>query len=195
MGIIRETKLFVGGAVISLLAGAVILNYLVMPAFVRHGDVHRVPDVVRLPPEEAEERLEAKGFGLKVAGTRYDPEVPEGRVVSQSPKAGSLAKTGRRIYAITSRGGQLYTVPDVQGVSLRQAELLLGNEGLKPGRVTYQASEEVPKDVVVSQNPEQGTSVRAGTLVNLVVSSGLAESTTPDDPSAGRQDRPAEEGD
>lgn len=193
MGIVRETKLFVGGAVISLLAGAVILNYLLMPALVRHSDVQRVPDVVRLPPGEAENRLEGRGFGLKVAGARYDPQVPEGLIVSQSPKAGSLAKRGRRIYAITSRGGQLHTVPDVQGVSLRQAELLLGNDGLRLGGVTYQASEEMPKDIVVSQNPAPGASMNAGSPVNLVVSSGHPESDTADDPSGGQGDHPREE--
>lgn len=175
MSFSREITLFAAGSIVSLVAGAILLNYAVMPLVVRHGDVIRVPNVARLSVREAEETLKREGFGVKIGGTRYDPAVGEGLVVAQSPRAKALAKRGRRIYVTISKGGQLYAVPDVEGVSLRQAELQIKNNGLKLGRVTYRPSEDVPKGVIVSQRPAADDSVGRSVPVDLVVSSGPPE--------------------
>ena len=171
----REIALFAAGSIVSLIVGAILLNYAVMPLIVRHGDVIKVPNVTRLSVREAEETLKREGFGLKVGGVRYDPTVGEGLVVAQSPRAHALAKRERRIYVTISKGGQLYAVPDVERVSLRQAELQIKNNGLKVGRVTYRSSEDVPKGVIVSQHPASDDSVGRGVPVDLVVSSGPPE--------------------
>ena len=48
------------------------------------------------------------------------------------------------------------------------------------GTVTQQSSATVPAGNVISQNPTAGTSVAAGSAVNLVVSTGPAPVTVPD---------------
>lgn len=175
--------LFAAGSIISLIVGAILLNYAIMPVVVRHGDVVRVPDVTRLSIGEAEKTLKREGFGLKVGGTRYDPSVAEGLIVTQSPRSKAVAKRGRRIYVTISKGGQLYEVPLVEGVSLRQAELRIKNTGLKVGRVTYQASDDVPKGVIVSQYPAAYDSVGLGVPIDLAVSAGSPEPVSEDTPS------------
>jgi serine/threonine-protein kinase len=175
MSFLREMTVFAVSSVFSLVTGVVFLNYVVMPVVVRHGAVVSVPDVAGLPLREAEETLKREGFGFKVGGARYDPNVREGFIVAQSPRPKALAKRGRRVYLTISRGEQLYDVPDIQGVSLRQAELQIRNSGLKVGRVTYRSSEEIPRGVIVSQHPLPGDSIGRGGAIDLVVSTGFPE--------------------
>jgi hypothetical protein len=59
--------------------------------------------------------------------------------------------------------------PDLIGRSLRQAESLLADRGLKPGRISYQENIRLAPDTVMAQQPAPGTLVPAGTAVDLVV--------------------------
>lgn len=62
-------------------------------------------------------------------------------------------------------------VPNVVGKSVAEASELLTKAGLT-AKATYAESTEYDKDYIISQDTEAGTSVSAGTVLNLVVSSG-----------------------
>jgi hypothetical protein len=65
-------------------------------------------------------------------------------------------------------------VPNVVGQSQSAATMTITGAGLVVGTVTQQSSNTVPSGNVISQSPTAGTSVAAGSAVNLVVSSGPA---------------------
>ncbi|MFT8871405.1 MAG: Stk1 family PASTA domain-containing Ser/Thr kinase [Sporolactobacillus sp.] len=62
-------------------------------------------------------------------------------------------------------------VPNVNGLTLKQAEQKMEKKNLHVKRID-QTSKNVEKDHVISQNPESGTEVKAGSSVTLFVSSG-----------------------
>jgi C1A family cysteine protease len=68
------------------------------------------------------------------------------------------------------------TVPSVVGDTQATASAALVGEGLVLGTVTTQKSSAVASGLVISENPAAGASVKSGSAVNLVLSSG---STTP----------------
>jgi PASTA domain len=68
-------------------------------------------------------------------------------------------------------------VPNVVGLTQAAATSAITGAGLVLGTVTTQASSTVPAGNVISQNPSAGTSVAAGSAVNLVVSSGAGCAT------------------
>jgi serine/threonine-protein kinase len=70
-------------------------------------------------------------------------------------------------------------VPDLGGRSAQQAQQQLLNLGLRP-TVTTEASETVPQDRVVRQDPASGTKVAKNTNVALVVSEGKPRVAIPD---------------
>jgi serine/threonine-protein kinase len=70
------------------------------------------------------------------------------------------------------QGGKTVLVPSLDGVSIRQAELLLVHEGLDLGDVSWVPSDSFPEDVVIATTPSSGTSVPHGMSVNLKVSLG-----------------------
>ncbi|HOH49649.1 MAG TPA: PASTA domain-containing protein, partial [Candidatus Hydrogenedentes bacterium] len=68
--------------------------------------------------------------------------------------------------------GSSVTVPDVVGLAQADAEAAVTGAGLSLGSITESYSETVPAGQVMSQNPEAGASVAAGTAVDLEVSKG-----------------------
>ena len=66
------------------------------------------------------------------------------------------------------------SVPNVVGLTQSAATTAITGAGLVVGTVTQQSSATVPAGSVISQNPAAGTSVAAGSAVNLVVSTGPA---------------------
>ena len=64
-------------------------------------------------------------------------------------------------------------IPDVQGMTVKQAESTLKNSDLKiKGKVKEEASDEVDEGKVIGTDPEIGESVKEGTEVTLIVSTG-----------------------
>jgi probable HAF family extracellular repeat protein len=65
-------------------------------------------------------------------------------------------------------------VPNVVGDTQAAAISALTTAGFQPGTVTTQASTTVAPGIVISQDPAAGSSVSAGSLVSLVISTGVS---------------------
>jgi serine/threonine protein kinase len=90
---------------------------------------------------------------------------------------------------ISSSGGSI-SVPSVDGETLQQARTQIVQAGLVVGNVTSQSSTSVPTNHVISTNPSDGTNVKAHSLVNIVVSTGVGTKLVPD--VRGKQESAAE---
>ena len=153
--------------------GLILMDKVVMPQIVGHGNVVVVPDVVEVSVEEAEHLLEESDLLLVKESEIFDPVVPEEYIISQKPRAYSKVKRGRRIRVVVSKGSEQLIVPDVtRGISLRQAEIELKSSGFELGYVAYQFSDDIHKGVVISQSPPPNGSAPRGSLINVTVSSG-----------------------
>ena len=71
-----------------------------------------------------------------------------------------------------SRGPRLHEVPNVTGGSIREARLQIAGHQLRLGDWVYVSSVEIPRGVVVRQEPAAGTSLPRGGRVSLEISSG-----------------------
>ena len=78
---------------------------------------------------------------------------------------------------VVSKGQKMVQVPNLKGVSLRQAELMLGEQGLEVGEINWVPSDSLPENVVVNSSPSYGLSVPLGMSVNLQVSLGISQDT------------------
>lgn len=130
-----------------------------------------VADVRGKSLEEAEAALRRQGLRPVVDGQVRHEDVPENHIVSQEPDAGRRVKQGRQIRLMVSTGAELATVPFLEGKHIRASEVLLIGAGLEPV-LEFKYDKDVPEDYVISQNPPDGSSVRKGTKVALVVSKG-----------------------
>lgn len=125
-----------------------------------------VPSVVGLSIDEAREDLEKFGLDLVRGADEYDAVIPEGKIISQSPRADARAHRTDEVTVTISRGPEMVTVPDVVRSSQVDAIAALERAGLKPNVNVYLDGW---LDTVRFQSEEAGSEVPKGTTVTITV--------------------------
>ena len=137
-----------------------------------------VPDVVGISRQEAQAALESAEFRPRVQ-RRYSDTVPEDRVISTDPEAGTRARQGSRVTVVVSRGVQPVAVPDVTGLDRDGARRALEDVGLRVLFSSRETDEEDPGQVL-EQQPAPGSEVQEGAEVQVVVAEAPPEVDVPD---------------
>lgn len=136
-----------------------------------------IPNVKQQTLTEAKVMIENDGFVVGEPTYEFN-DLPEGMIISQTPKAGIKMPQGTVIDIVVSQGLETKTVmvPSLETKTIREAESTLNSIGLKLGNITYETSETIEKGQIIS-NTRVGTEVDQGTFVEVVVSSGPEETT------------------
>lgn len=110
--------------------------------------------------------------------SKASPRIPQGEVISVAPTEGTMVDEGSTVTLTVSSGPTTTNVPDV--VKLPQAEAVtkIRQANLKPV-VRKEASEDVAKGVVISQDPLGAKEVSEGTEVTITVSTGKEAADVP----------------
>lgn len=165
------------GAIIIFLAG---IGYFLWVSFLGpllnpEIPLYTTPSVVGMTLEEAQNdnAVLENGFTVEVEKTVEDDQYPEGEIIDQSPDANTQVQSGERTIKVTVSGGSSSDIKmdDYENRRLDEVRTLLESKGIVV-KVEEQASEEVTKDYIISQSPEEGTALKAGDEVTLVVSTG-----------------------
>ncbi len=144
-----------------------------------------VPNVVGETQAEAEALLEERRLEVKVRRREVDPEVTEpGIVVAQNPEEGEEVASGFVVTIFVAVEPDTVAVPDLQGLTVSQAQSALSEEGLTLGSQLQEPSNEIPGGQVVRSEPAAGEEVEPGTAVDVVVSTGPEMVEVPDVSSA-----------
>jgi len=128
-----------------------------------------VPSVVKMQAGDAQIALAKRGLGIKIADRMFS-DLPLDAVVRQSPQPGSIVKTGQRAHVVLSLGPQKVSVPELEGKSIRAAQVELLRGGLQLGEMTTYATTNVDPDMVLRQNPPPRATNAGSPRVNLLVS-------------------------
>ncbi len=104
-------------------------------------------------------------------------------VMDQSPRKGSEAEPGDRIFLTVSKGKELNNVlmPGLIDWNLEDAKKEILKLGLSIGNVSEEESETVKKGKIIWQSYKQGAELERKTSVDLLVSSGIAEREEPEE--------------
>lgn len=106
-----------------------------------------------------------------------DPNVAEGRVISQDPTAGrsvSLTSDGINVTLVVSGGVTMVEVPDVVNHEVREAEQTLKKAGFLV-ETSAEASDTITKDFVIRTSPAAGEQAASGSTIVMTVSTGPQE--------------------
>ena len=138
-----------------------------------------VPDLKGLTFDEAKEQLNAKGLGIKNAGTVASDQYDEGQIVSQTPDALTKAEANTTVEVTLSSGKGEVSVPSVTGMDETTAYNTLTNSGFTPVK-DYAYSADVAQGNVIEQSPNAGSLAKSGDNVKIVISRGeeQAEATS-----------------
>jgi len=121
--------------------------------------------------EDAKNQLSELNLYALQIDTVYDPDIPNGTIISQDISAGTQVAQGTSIKMKVSLGQVTVHVPECAGQNTSDARKLLEDAGLTC-MVIYTPSSDYPLDYVISQNEAPGSSVALGSQVWLTASVG-----------------------
>jgi len=151
---------------------AILLDQVVMPEYVKHGQKITLPDVRRMQFEQASQLLEEQGFVPVKGELKVNAEFDPGMVIDQQPNALSTVKSGRRVYLTVAMAERFINMPELVGQSIRGTKLELSQVGLQLDSLTWVFSDTFPQDVVTWQSVRPNAPIRQGSGVVLRVSKG-----------------------
>lgn len=137
-----------------------------------------VNDYEGMSYEAAQAAIRDLNYYMNVIGVNNE-DVEVGHVVNQVPKAGDPLGEDRMITLYVSLGPtqEIVKVPDLEDMTVEEAEEALEERNLMLGLVTPQYSSSVDEGHVISQSTPEDTEVISGTFVDIIVSLGESETT------------------
>ena len=168
-------KAFFRLALLSLVLIVVALvSALTAMRFAIHVREVSVPQLVGLSPAEAERSAVSSGLEFDIERQYYSQSVPEGRIMSQVPPAGTKVRRGWQVRVAQSLGPQRVAIPDVVGQTSRAAQINIERRGLDLGAMASIAVPNATPDQVLAQSPPPNASGVSAPRISLLLT------TTPD---------------
>ncbi|HEV8130637.1 MAG TPA: PASTA domain-containing protein, partial [Acidobacteriota bacterium] len=165
----RVGKLFL----LSMIVIAVgFISFFMAMKLVIGGQEETVPSVVGQDLSSARKALESTRLQLKIRGERYDRNVPRGKISTQLPGAGIRIKKGAAVNVIVSLGNRINPIPDLEGSTIRAAQLLVAQGGFELGSISEIHLKEEKVDQVVTQFPTPKTRELVGNKIDVLINKG-----------------------
>jgi beta-lactam-binding protein with PASTA domain len=172
-------KIFQFALVSILLIVVALVSALTTMHFAIHGAEVKVPDFRGMSDAEALRKAANAGLDISIEDRFYSAVVPESRIVTQSPQAGSIVRTGWHVRLSQSLGAQKVAVPNVVQQPERSAALAIRRASLQLGTIAHMQYGPAPPGTVIAQSPDAGAVAVDRPVVSLLLSAPLpAESSS-----------------
>ncbi len=139
--------------------------------YINSGQFTKVPAVLAQSEAVATKRIQGAGLDVKVERA-FSDTVKRGEVIRTDPEPGDRIRDNETVTLTISKGPETVALPDLKGYRLDKAKARLKSDGLEPGLVTREFSDEVVRGQVIRTEPGAGTKASSGSAVALVVSRG-----------------------
>ncbi len=149
-----------------------IAAYATLKLIVKSEDVVIVPDLVGKDVVYSLELLTDLGLNTKVSAYEYNADIPKNHVTYQEPGPGAEIKKDRDVRIVVSNGPQTVAVPNLIGIDLRKANIIMEGNGLAKGIISETYNNRSIADEIIAQVPASGTLVWRGKAIDLLVSLG-----------------------
>jgi serine/threonine-protein kinase len=149
-------------------------TYMTVHLLIRGENKVVVPALVGKEVVHALEVLSDLGLNTKVKGSQFSPSVPKHHIIAQDPEPGNEIKRGRDVRLVISRGARTVIYPNLAGIDLPQAQILLEQNGLRQGYLSHAYHQDRPEQEIVTQFPPSGSRGLRGDTIDLLVSAGPA---------------------
>jgi len=163
-----------------ILAVAISLLFILSLRWItHHGNSRTVPSVTGKKFENAKAFLEKEGFDVVIQDSVYVDTLPPTGVIRQVPEPDALVKVNRTVYLTINRSvPPLVEMPNLVGYSIRNAEMVLKNMGLRIGDTTFKpdfARNSVLEQIYDGNHIAPGTKLRQGSSISLVLGNGVGQ--------------------
>ncbi len=158
------------------------VTFLGLRIYTMHGRTIETPNLYGTSIDDAKKILDEQTLRIEIADSVYQEGIKPGTIVSQNPPSGFHVKKHRKIHVtIKAYLPEKTTMPNVTGVSLRQAKAVLESSGLYVGKIVYKpdmALNNVLEQQYKGQVISPGTSIVKGSDITLVLGNGYQTNYT-----------------
>lgn len=148
-----------------------------------HGEYLVVPEVKGKNYVDIQEQLESQGFEVVIQDSIYVDSIAPNAIIKQFPEPEATVKVNRVIYlTVNCTVPPTISMPNLIGMSFRNALLELRSLGLKMGDTTFipdMAKNAVKDQLVEGVQIKPGAPIRMGTSIDLLIGSGLGGGAVP----------------
>ncbi len=150
--------------------------------YTHHGETFPTPDFIGLQETEVQKLCQESDLRYEIIDSVYRNDVPPGSVVDQYPESKIHVKVNRKIFlTINSREKEMVGMPDLTGISIREAVAQAEMYGLRIGDLQF--IPDIAKNNVIYQQYKgkkikPGTKIAKGSIIDLVVGVGLSNKET-----------------
>ena len=149
--------------------------FIVIKIYARQGKEYELPDVVgtNIADLRADNPLD---LDVVILDSIFRPGVEGGQILTQDPKGGTAVKRGRKLYiTITAYTAEASVLPELAGLTVRQAVSELHNCGLEVGKLKF--VEDPYKNTVIDQTCKgkaiyAGQQIERGSVIDLIIGMG-----------------------
>jgi serine/threonine-protein kinase len=140
-----------------------------------------MPNLIGLEFLEASKILEAMGLETGTISEEYSGEFERDQIIKQDPAYGETADKEDAVDIIISKGSQTVVIPNIIGLDYIYASNHLKSLGINVITGKTPLTENISQPgLIVSVNPQPGTSIIAGSTVELKVSTSEPLNEVPD---------------
>ena len=177
---LQEKKFYLNLLIIVLLSIVLLwLTFKLLNSYTRHDKVYTMPDFVGQDFKQVKHE-HSRDFNFILIDSVYPKGQQPGSIYQQDPLPGSKIKRGRNVYAIiVAVTPEKTTMPNVKGISLREAIGRLESSGLDVDHleyVTYDYKNNVIDQYYLGAPIAQGTELVKGSKIMLRVGIGSDKS-------------------
>jgi beta-lactam-binding protein with PASTA domain len=163
--------------ILLMLAVLAMVSAVVTMHFAIHGAEVSVPDFKDLTVAEATSKAASLGLNIAVENHFYSVDIPIGRIVSQSPAAGTVVRREWHVRLTESLGPQRVAIPSLTGSDQRLASIEIRRVGLELGQGAEMPDGYASPGTVIAQNPAANASGVERPSVSLLVAAEPVETT------------------
>ncbi|KHD38020.1 protein kinase [Clostridium acetobutylicum] len=131
----------------------------------------KVPKIIGLSESDAKGKVEDAKLKFQVVD-RVKSSKPKGTVVTCYPNEDTEVDSGTVVRVDISSGDTDQTLPSLVGLPESAARAQIKQYGCNVGSVTQEYSDDVAQGNVISQSPSEGSQIKKGMTIDLVISRG-----------------------
>lgn len=178
------SKLFLKNLLFAIVTFVVLIWFVlfVLKIYTRHGQSNPVPDFRGLTISETHKLCKKHKLRFQIVDSVYLTNYTRGTIVEQNPIPGARVKKQRNVFLILNAFSKEYIkVPNVIGVSFRQAKYLIESNGLQINKLEYERN--IADNYVLNQK-FKGTKIFPGSeipkysSIDLVLGDGFGRKLT-----------------
>jgi beta-lactam-binding protein with PASTA domain len=164
----RRAVVSLGLLLVALIAAVITMRLAI------HGAEVQVPDLRGMTAADAIRRAADSGLSATIADRYYSPNMPLGNVLSQFPEPGTRVRRDWIVRLVESLGPQSISVPDVTGMTQRDAVIALRQAHLDLGTVAVLPYAGAAPGTVIAQDPSAAAKEVDRPRVAILLASGTS---------------------